>query len=56
VFSRELGAGEERNLTKLCCEHKIDKMNRNPLWLTGVDAPIIKKHISKCFKILKKIS
>jgi hypothetical protein len=26
----------------------------NPLWLTGVDAPITKKHISKYLKISKK--
>jgi hypothetical protein len=26
----------------------------NPLWLTGVDAPIIKKYISKRLKIFKK--
>jgi hypothetical protein len=30
------------------------KVTGNPLWLTGVDAPITKKHISKCLKISKK--
>jgi hypothetical protein len=29
-------------------------MTGNPLWLTGVDAPITKKHILKYLKILKK--
>jgi hypothetical protein len=29
---------------------------RSPLWLIGVDAPIIQNHSSKCLKILKKIS
>jgi hypothetical protein len=34
---------------------KIHSLKGKSLWLTGVDAPITKKHISKCLKILKKI-
>jgi hypothetical protein len=26
----------------------------NPLWLTGIDAPITKNHISECIKKKKK--
>jgi hypothetical protein len=34
----------------------VELFRGNPLWLTGVDAPITKKYISKYLKISEKIS
>jgi hypothetical protein len=45
---QERRVGDQAVKRKLC--------GGNPFWLTGVDAPITKKHISKYLKISEKIS